>query len=168
MEGKGGFSHEYPGVTPVEWYTPAWLFDALGVRFDLDPCAAKNGEGCVPADCLYRLPEHDGLSESWFGRVWLNPPYGTHTRLWIERLAQHGDGIALVFARTGTRWFQQIAARTSAVCFISKRVKFINGTTGMESGSPGADSMLVAFGSDNADVLRRSKLGSVFTYASDR
>ena len=166
MEGKGGFSHENPGVTSVEWYTPQWLFDALDVRFDLDPCAAKNRDGCVPADRFYRLPEHDGLSEPWFGRVWLNPPYGKQTGSWIERLAQHGNGIALVFSRTSTRWFQQIAARTSAVCFISKRVRFVNGTTGLAAGHPGADSVLIAFGEDNATVLRRSGLGAVFTYAS--
>jgi hypothetical protein len=142
------------------------MFDALGVTFDLDPCAARHGGGHVPSLQSYVLPEHDGLVEPWFGRVWVNPPYGTQTRDWVERLAQHGDGIGLVFARTGTRWFQQIASRTSSVCFVGKRVKFINGQTGEEGGTPGADSMLIAFGESNAEVLRRSNLGAVFTYAS--
>lgn len=165
MVARRGFTHEPQASKMVDWYTPKWLFDALGVTFDLDPCSPREG-GNVPALRKYWLPDHDGLAEPWSGNVWLNPPYGAQTKLWLLRLADHGNGIALVFARTSTRWFQQIAPKTSAVCFVSRRISFINGQTGCEGGSPGSDSMLIAFGEANAKVLASSGLGCVFTYAS--
>jgi hypothetical protein len=48
--------HERNGESD-EWYTPGWVFESLGVRFDLDPCAAagspaeqRNLLGCAPAE----------------------------------------------------------------------------------------------------------------------
>jgi DNA primase len=35
----------------VEWYTPAWVFDALGLQFDLDPASPHDFETAVPAAC---------------------------------------------------------------------------------------------------------------------
>ena len=35
-----------------EWYTPKYIFDALGCRFDLDPAGAVRG-GYVPASVSY-------------------------------------------------------------------------------------------------------------------
>ncbi len=32
-----------------EWYTPSWLFEALGVDFDLDPCSPGSPPSTVPA-----------------------------------------------------------------------------------------------------------------------
>jgi hypothetical protein len=158
-----GFAHESSHNETVEWYTPKWVFDALNITFDLDPCSPQTG-GFVPARRKLWKPDFDGLAEPWEGNVWLNPPYGAETKLWVNRLAEHGEGIALVFSRTGTKWFQNVAPRTSAVCFVSKRIRFINGLTGDAGGTPGADSMLIAFGSANANVLRFSNLGSVFAY----
>ena len=154
----GGFTHESTINESVEWYTPPYIFDALNILFDLDPCSPKQG-GVVPARHKFSLPEQDGLVEPWFGRVWLNPPYGKETGVWLRKLAAHGDGIALVFARTGTRWFQEVAAQASQICFISGRVKFISGATGELGASPGADSMLLAFGDDCAKFVARSGLG---------
>lgn len=50
-----------------------------------------------------------GLESPWIDRVWLNPPYGRETGLWLRTLAAHGSGIALVFARTETEMFHQHA-----------------------------------------------------------
>jgi hypothetical protein len=30
----------------------------------------------------------DGLQQPWFGRVWLNPPYGGHAKKFVGRLAR--------------------------------------------------------------------------------
>ena len=46
-----------------EWYTPAYVFDALGCRFDLD-VAAPLMPTKVPADRFY-TKEDDGLSSPW-------------------------------------------------------------------------------------------------------
>jgi DNA N-6-adenine-methyltransferase (Dam) len=147
----------------VEWYTPPSVFHALGLRFDLDPCAPKGGVPWVPAQRHYSV-EDDGLAQPWLGRVWLNPPYGAATSAWVERLARHGDGVALVFARTDTTWAQRAIANATAVCFVSGRISFIAGHGGEQRGhNAAAGSMLLAYGDTCADALRRSGLGLTFT-----
>lgn len=149
-----------------EWYTPPEIFHALGCRFDLDPCAPVGGLPWIPADVSYNYHD-DGLSQPWVGRVWLNPPYGPHTAPWLGRLAAHGDGIALVFARTDVTWFHTIAEQADLVCFLRGRVQFVRG-----AGMPGkghnaaAPSCLIAFGVDNAEIVRRSGLGLCGTLAA--
>lgn len=105
--------------------------------------------------------DDDGMAQEWEGTVWLNPPYGKETPRWLGKLAQHGDGIALVFSRTDPAWFQKAAAAADAVCFISGRVRFIDGRTMERGGSPGAGSALLAFGEKSAQALLRSGLGLV-------
>lgn len=169
---SGGLVHEapYQGATN-EWYTPAWVFDALGMRFDLDPCSPAGGLHWVPADNHYALPQ-DGLALPWFGRVWCNPPYGPHTGEWLKACAGHGCAIALVFARTDTRWFHDYATTADAILFMDRRIKFVDASgdppmvldkrTGkMRESSPGAGSMLLAWGAEEARALLRSDLGVV-------
>ncbi len=80
----------------------------------------------------------------WHGRVWCNPPYGKQTAIWLERCAQHGNAVALVFARTGTNWFfDTVWNRATAVFFIRGRLRFYH-VSGEQAGSAGAPSVLVA------------------------
>lgn len=157
-----GFTHESSAATvPVEWYTPPEIFDALGITFDLDPCH-PNTPTCVPAHNKITPPQ-DGLIAQWHGNIWLNPPYGKQTQHWLQRLTEHGNGIALVFARTDAAWFQHQLRNATAICFIAGRVKFINGQTGQPAGSPGAGSALIAYGTQNAAALHHSALGTTIT-----
>lgn len=92
-----------------EWYTPKWIIDALG-GFDLDPCAPS--ERFYTAERCY-TKSINGLSQNWEGRVWLNPPYKNPLiGKFMKRLAEHGNGIALVFNRMDTALW--------ARCYISK------------------------------------------------
>jgi hypothetical protein len=155
--------HSLPGdPLTVEWYTPPPIFDALGLEFDLDPCGPPGGLPWGRAARTISLPS-DGLLERWDGRVWLNPPYGTSTGLWVERLAEHGDGIALVFARTDTGWWQSAAAAASAVCFVEGRLSFVRGDGANVGGghNAGAPSTLLAFGEDCARAVAGCGLGLV-------
>lgn len=158
-----GFAHESSRNESVEWYTPPEVFSGLGLIFDLDPCSPGAGKSHVPALKHYTV-EDDGLTSSWNGTVWMNPPYGTQTPKWMERLAEHGDGIALVFARTDVKWFQEHATRADLICFISGRVRFYQGNTESRGGTPGAGSMLVAYGKKAADAVRRSGLGACVAF----
>lgn len=158
---RGGFSHDRrTSASSDEWYSPPALFDALGLRFDLDPAAPPGGVPWVPAD-RHLSKREDGLAEEWHGRVFLNPPYGRETSAWLDKLAANGDGLALVFARTDTRWFQRFAAEASALCFIQGRLRFHrpDGTPGDTAPSP---SLLVAFGLPCAIALAESGLGQTF------
>lgn len=62
-----GFTHE--GAGSPEWYTPPEVFSALGLTFDLDPCAPPlPAASWIPAARRYTLPV-DGLAEPWEGRI---------------------------------------------------------------------------------------------------
>jgi DNA N-6-adenine-methyltransferase (Dam) len=143
--------------TSVEWYTPPEVFAALGLRFDLDPASPVGGLPWVPAKRQLSVLDH-GLSTPWFGRVWLNPPYGRGMDRWMTRLADHGDGLALVFNRSDTRWWHDAVPRATAVCFIYRRLRFIrpDGSIGCNSPAP---SLLLAFGLPCALALAASGLG---------
>ena len=91
-------------ITSDDCYTPRWVFDAMGLEFDLDVAAPPGGPWHVPARA-YFTAEDDGLAQSWDGLVWCNPPYGKALGTWLNRMALHNNGIALVFARTDTRAF---------------------------------------------------------------
>lgn len=157
-----GFTHESTVNESIEWYTPPEVFDALGLEFDLDPCSPGEGRSFVPAKKHYTVID-DGLVSPWEGTVFVNPPYGKHTPVWLEKLAQHGDGIALVFARTDTKWFRAAAHSADVICFISSRVRFYQGNTENRGGTPGTGSMLIAYGDRAADAVRNSGLGLCFT-----
>jgi hypothetical protein len=137
------------------WLTPPEIVKALG-PFDLDPCAAT-GQPWSTATTHYTELEN-GLTQPWRGRVWLNPPYGPHVWAWLDRLAQHGDGIALVFARTETVGFQRAARCADAVLFLAGRLHFYRVNGIRAAANAGAPSCFIAFGEQNVQALRLSGL----------
>lgn len=163
-----GFTHEKQSSTSSsdesnQWFTPKYIFDAIDLQFDLDPCSPGEGLTHVPANRHLTIVE-DGLLTPWKGTVFMNPPYGKHTKDWMKKLSDHGDGIALVFARTDVQWFQENIHNASLVCFISSRVKFHKGHIGDNSqvGTPGTGSMLIAYGKKATERLAQSGLGVLF------
>jgi hypothetical protein len=94
---------DIPDEPDDEWYTPPWLFDALGLTFDLDVCAPVDRTySAVPAERFY-TEENDGLAQPWDGLVWCNPPYST-PRVWAERMIDHGDGVLLSHVPINGLW----------------------------------------------------------------
>ena len=147
-----GFTHDNKDNTSVDWYTPPWVFEKLGITFDLDPCQPPEGVKWIPAKKTYSVLD-DGLKQPWNGRVWLNPPYGKHTPAWLERMHQHRNGIALVFARTDCAWFHDSVAKADAILFLRGRIKFVDGLCATKGSGAGSGSMLVAWGSDNVAAI---------------
>lgn len=157
-----GFTHESPVNESIEWYTPPEIFEALGLTFDLDPCSPGPGRSYVPTLKHYTIHDN-GLLLPWAGTCYVNPPYGAHTKVWMEKLANHGDGIALVFARTDVAWFQKHGTRADMICFVNSRIRFFQGNITDRGGSPGAGSMLLAYGPKAVAALQQSGLGPCFT-----
>lgn len=146
-----------------EWYTPPSIFEALGLRYDLDPCSPAGGVPWAPVERYYSLPDENGLWLPWAGRVWLNPPYGRDGPVFVERLAAHGNGIALVAGRTDTRWWQAAAGSADLILFVAGRIAFVPGPEivpgdrAQQYASFG--STLLAWGAECAAAVRQSGLG---------
>ena len=156
-------SHERAGESD-EWYTPAYIFEALGETFDLDVAAPPEGPRHVPVRHYFSPDCHDGLTAMWKGFVWMNPPFGHQStkQKWLARFFDHGSGIALLPDRTSAPWWQEFAPKASAVLFVSPRVKFErpDGSIGEQ---PGTGTTLMAAGErGKVALLRASSLGQVF------
>jgi hypothetical protein len=142
-----------------EWLTPPEILAPLG-EFDLDPCAPAVRPWDTAKDHMTK--ENDGLCQQWHGRVWLNPPFGREAILWLAKLARHGFGIALIPARTETAMFYEtVWGKADAVLFIKGRPHFHYVDGRRAPFNSGAPICLVAYGEDNAEVLRESGLGMV-------
>lgn len=139
-----------------EWLTPRHVIDALG-EFDLDPCAPVNRPW--PTAAQHFTIFDDGLSKEWGGRVWMNPPYGTQTGKWMKRLAGHGNGIALIFARTETEiFFPWVWQHADSLLFLKGRLRFCDVQGRPARDNAGGPSVLVAYGRENTDALASSGL----------
>ncbi len=158
-KGIGGHQRAYRGRTD-SWITPQPILDALG-PFDLDPCAC-DPQPWSTADRML-TEAHDGLSRTWRGRVWLNPPYGPATWTWLQRLSEHGDGIALTFARTETAGFHRWVWRKShGLFFLKGRLHFHRPSGKRAAHNAGGPSVLIAYGSQNARVLQDCGLSGIY------
>lgn len=150
--GIGG--HQSARAGTVEWLTPLEILRALG-DFDLDPCAPVERPWNM-ARTHYTLRE-DGLSLPWWGRVFMNPPYGGDTWAWLARLAEHGNGIGLIFARTETEGFHDFAwPRADGFLFFRSRLHFHHLDGRRAKGNCGGPSVLIAYGENNVEALERS------------
>lgn len=125
--------------TGNDWLTPPSLLEALGAierdadepsgwrlsrtPFTTDPCASRNQPW--PTARVMWDEDADGTSREWKGDVWLNSPHGSELYAWVARLAAHGNGIALLYARTDTVGFHaHVWAKADAVFFFSGRPWF--------------------------------------------
>ncbi|MCC7544660.1 MAG: hypothetical protein IT506_04135 [Aquabacterium sp.] len=168
MSGLFWEERTHPAHKSVEWYTPAWVFDELGLTFDLDPSSPHDMETAVPAATKYTIFD-DGLKKPWFGRVWLNPPYGPMTGVWMARMAEHAEGVALVFSRTDASWCQKSMRKATAMLFMAGRIEFVPGKENQHKKSRcGAGTMLLAFGDECANALERMSARGVFLRVHNR
>lgn len=147
-----------------EWYTPEGIIrcvlDAFG-EIDLDPCS--NSQDCpnVPAKRHFTVLDN-GLSQPWFGRIYMNPPYGREIVEWVSYLCNQKaignvtEAIALVPSRTDTQWFRSL--KKFPRCFIWGRLMF----SGQENSAP-FPSMAVYLG-DNVERFAQAfgNIGDVY------
>lgn len=152
-------SHQSARPETTTWLTPPEILRALE-PFDLDPCAAVD-QPWETARSQYTVYDN-GLTKEWEGRVWLNPPFGNEADIWVRRLADHGDGIALLPARTETRvWIDGVWKQADGILFLFRRPHFyrIDGTRA--KANSGAPIALIAYGDDNARILAERNGGCI-------
>lgn len=168
MKRNGMGSHQRPHHGENElWLTPPQVLYALG-PFELDPCACPEPRPWPTAAYHIALPD-DGLALKWSGRVWCNPPYGEKASAWLERMASHQRGPALIFARTETdAWHQFVWPCSSEILFLRSRLNFYLPDGTKSAYNAGAPSALVAYGEEDAEILRACGIPGAFRYQGQR
>ena len=128
------------------WSTPQDFFDKLNneFHFDIDVCADPTNAKCKK----YYAIEDDGLSQTWRGICWMNPPYGREIKKWMCKAYESSLGtdgatvVCLVPARTDTAWWHEYAMKADTIRYVRGRLKF----SGHKNSAP-FPSAIVVFGS---------------------
>ena len=105
-----------------DWATPTEFFKKIDseFHFTLDVCASKENAKCAKFFCK----DDDDLSQDWGENFcWMNPPYGREIGKWIEKAAGF-NVVALLPARTDTKWFHKYIYGKAEIRFVSGRLKF--------------------------------------------
>ena len=130
----------------AEWTTPQAFYDRLNQEFNftLDPCCTDETAKCSN----YYTEADDGLAQPWAGHsVFMNPPYGRSIKDWIRKAYEESRKpntvvVALIPARTDTRYWHDYCMEASEIRFIKGRLKF-----GESNNSAPFPSAVVVFGS---------------------
>jgi len=132
------------------WLTPQWIIDKIG-PFDLDPCGhLPNGKPIVKTAENYFTEQNNGLTQPWFGDVFVNFPYSDSFE-WLKKCKDEflsgrvASITVLCFARTETKAWQENVNQATGINLIKKRVKFLT-KDGVEKSNGNAPSCLIAFG----------------------
>jgi len=115
------FGAEQEVVTTDDYYTPRWLFKAMGIGFDLDVAAPPGGVPWIPADDYFTLAD-DGLAQEWRGRVWMNPPF-SNLEPWSARFCNHRRGIAIL-PTSKAAWFDDVWRGGAALAMLPGTFRF--------------------------------------------
>jgi ParB family chromosome partitioning protein len=114
-----------------EWYTPEqYINSARSVmgQIDLDPASSECANEVIKAK-KYFDEVTNGLDKTWFGSIWMNPPYAQPAIYdFILKLEteQYDQAIVLVNNATETKWGQKLLELCNAVCFHTSRIRFVN------------------------------------------
>lgn len=163
---SGDMSAKFGDVSPVEcdrtqntsdcWYTPdnvMQLVTDVLTTIDLDPCADDGKH--IKASQHFTFAD-DGLSKTWGGRVFMNPPYSKPSA-WIDKLQQEfasgrvTEAIALVPASTDTNWLHPLL-HSQLVCFWKGRIKFLD--VSYQPKSPARQSHCLIYWGNNPERFR--------------
>jgi ParB family chromosome partitioning protein len=155
-----------------EWYTPPLYIEAARIvlgGFDLDPASNPTANTWIKASKLFTI-EDNGLARSWYGRVFLNPPYGkicgqSSQGLWARKLiSEYRAGnvtaaILLVNFVPGYKWFSPLFHYP--ICAVDHCIEFVR-PDGTQAGKAKASSAFVYLGQDANKFARTfSEFGPV-------
>lgn len=140
----------------IRYETPPKTMDMIRKQwgpFDLDPCCEKR---TAKAPRFFTKAD-DGLKRHWFGRVFMNPPYGEQNlRAWMKKAWEESRRdavtvVCLVPAQTGSVWFHEWAMR-GEIHFLKGKVYFL--LDGEKIGAPILHSLVVEFSGRNGRLTK--------------
>lgn len=167
-KGRSEGSDDY-ATPPSLWRPLARAVDG----FDTDP--ASGAESTSIATTCYTEAD-DGLSRSWHGDVWLNPPFGdapstgpTKREQWLQKARQevNRDDVrtvtALLPVDTSTQWFHNHVVEAPVFCLMGPGRMEFEGESAGETGNTSFATCIAVFG-DPPDALRTAleQFGAVF------
>lgn len=158
-----------------DYATPTWLWRKLAhplEGFDVDP--ASGAESTPIAETRY-TKEDDGLSQSWHGDVWLNPPFGDRPSTgkggrerWLEKARQEANRpevrtvTVLLPVDTSTRWFHEHVVEAPVLCLMDGRIEF-EGEKPEDTGNTSFATCLAVYGDPPKELVETLEdLGAVF------
>jgi hypothetical protein len=147
--------HEMPQRN--EHYTPKWVFDKLGLNFDLDVAAPLGNIGSHVPATNYFTEQDDGLQQDWFGRVWCNPPFSKAT-LWANKFLDYNNGVAIM-PNSNAYWVDRLWDSDAHIIKLPYRTFYErpDGTSKRIMYT----TYLIAVGDDNKTALKQSGIGKV-------
>ena len=145
MEQLRLFNWQQTEKTSDDYWTPKWLFDALGITFDLDVACPPEGPAHTPCKAFYTMAD-DGLTAPWYGNVWMNPPF-SKLNPWVRKFMEHRNGIALTVV-SKSHWCDTLWKTADGICLLPQNLKFDQGSIFMPT-------ILSAFGEQNVEALKR-------------
>ena len=113
-----------------EWYTPPEFIESARLvmgSIDLDPASNEHANKTVKASNIF-TEQDNGIQHSWYGNVWLNPPYsGTLVGLFADKVAKRefNQAVVLVNNATETKWFRTLVDKADAIVFKTGRIRFL-------------------------------------------
>ena len=142
-----------------DWGTPPkYVFavkEVFGGKIDLDPCS--NDYSVVNALTEYKLPQKNGLNESWcnYETIYVNPPYGkdkernTTIKNWLEKCDSthynyNSEILSLIPVSVNTsHWKKYVFTSATSICFLyDTRLRFLNNGLDIGQGAPMACAMI--------------------------
>lgn len=141
------------------WATPQSFFDRLNAEFDftLDPCADRDNAKCNK----YYTANDDGLAQDWAReRVFMNPPYGRVISDWVRKAYEESTKgalvVALIPARTDTRYWHDYVMRAKEIRLVKGRLKFGDG----RNSAPFPSAVVIWDGVNEHTVPRLATMGN--------
>jgi hypothetical protein len=153
-----------------EWYTPEKFIEAARAAMgsiDTDPASSDLANKTVQAQTYYTIDD-DGLTKTWGGNIWMNPPYAQplitqFTELLSDKFdsGEINQACVLVNNATETNWFQRMLDSCTCLCLLKSRVKFID-KSGNPSGAPLQGQIVLYFGNNQQSFEKSfSQFGKV-------
>jgi len=115
----------------TEYYTPLEIVESAREVMgwiDLDPFSSETANKRIKAALFY---DHDGLDRSWYGRMWMNHPFGRvmnapciNRLIWHYEEAEIEQACCITFAATSEKWFRPLLDYPQ--CFLYPRTNYIN------------------------------------------
>ena len=144
------FGQEQEVSTTDDYYTPPWVFETMGLQFDLDVSAPPGGIEWIPAK-RYLTIKDDGLLFPWEGRVWMNPPY-SRPGPWVDKFLDHGQGVALPPMNKSKWWMKLWSDTRTLIVPTPTNFKFIRNN---DISPIPFQTALWAIGEEEHDAIRR-------------